>query len=219
MKYTREFYNQYLPGVERSAKVVVPMMIDLIRPRSVIDVGCGVGGWLREFLRQGVADVTGIDGDWVEPSSLQIPEQNFRVADLTHLRSPERKYDLALCLEVAEHLDEPTGRKLVDFLAASSDFIAFSAAVPGQGGTGHINEQWPDYWARVFSKHDYHLFDSVRALLWDDDCVEPWYAQNLVFFSRQGSDHSVISRLQELHSRNAITVRAIHPSLRVGKYS
>lgn len=219
MKYDHEFYEEHLPGVQRSAKVVVPLLIDLVRPRSVADIGSGIGGWLEAFVRLGISDVTGFDGDWVPPSALRIPERNFQVADLSRLGDPLRRYDLALCLEVAEHLDEAAGRNLVRFLVGSSDFVAFSAAIPGQGGRGHINEQWLDYWVLAFSRYDYQLFDPLRTVIWDDKLVEPWYAQNLVFFASRGSDPAAVARLAEGHAKNAIPVKAVHPGHRVGRYS
>ncbi|MFD5536631.1 class I SAM-dependent methyltransferase [Streptomyces sp. NPDC127079] len=219
MKYTQEFYEEYVPGSESSAKVVVPMIMELVRPTSVIDVGCGVGGWLEEFRRQGVEDVIGIDGEWVPPTLLKIPAERFRAVDLERLGAPEKTFDLAMCLEVAEHLQESAGRDLVSFLTRSADFVAFSAAIPGQGGTGHINEQWLDYWSRFFDAHDYRLFDPIRAVLWDDESVEPWYAQNLVFFARSGADADSLAKLAAGHAKNAIPVKAVHPGMREATYS
>ncbi|MET8139911.1 class I SAM-dependent methyltransferase [Sphaerisporangium sp. NPDC005288] len=210
-KYDNDFYEKWLPLVQSSARVIVPVIIDLVHPRSVIDVGCGIGGWLEEFLRQGITDVLGMDGEWVDPALLRIPKQKFRAADLSNLGEPSRRYDLALCLEVAEHLDDAAGRKLVTFLAGSAEFVAFSAAVPGQGGPGHINEQWLDYWIEAFAEHDYRIFDPIRTLVWDDRSVAPWYAQNLVFFTGRKSDDAAVQQLAEGHSKNAIPVRAVHP--------
>jgi SAM-dependent methyltransferase len=212
-KYDKDFYEEHLSGVQSSARAIVPMMIDLVRPTSVVDVGCGLGGWLEEFLGQGIVDVLGLDGEWVDPALLRIPKHMFRTVDLSSLGEPSRRYDLALCLEVAEHLDDAAGRKLIAFLAASADFVAFSAAVPGQGGPGHVNEQWPAYWIKAFAEHDYRVFDPIRTLVWDDRSVSPWYAQNLLFFTCRNSDDVAVQRLAEWHSKNAIPVRAVHPAV------
>jgi hypothetical protein len=211
--YDNDFYEELLPGVQCSARVIVPMIIDLVHPRSVVDVGCGLAGWLEEFLNQGIVDVLGLDGAWVDPALLRIPKHMFRATDLSNLGQPNRRYDLAICLEVAEHLDEAAGRKLVAFLTGSADIVAFSAAVPGQGGPGHINEQWLDYWVQAFAEHDYRIFDPIRTLVWDHDSVEPWYAQNLVFFTGQNADDAAVQQLTEGHSKNAIPVRAVHPTV------
>lgn len=59
-------------------------------------------------------------------------------------------------------------------------YIIFSAAIPGQGGTGHFNEQWPDYWAELFGENGFAVDSSFRFGIWDDDRIENWYRQNLM---------------------------------------
>ena len=63
-----------------------------------------------------------------------------------------------------------------------SDVVLFSAAIPGQGGTHHLNERWPSYWANLFGSAGYDVLDVVRANIWDDARVEWWYRQNLLVF-------------------------------------
>jgi hypothetical protein len=58
--------------------------------------------------------------------------------------------------------------------------VLFSAAIPGQGGYGHVNEQWPGYWARMFDECGYGVSDALRWAIWNDERVEPWYRQNLL---------------------------------------
>jgi 2-polyprenyl-3-methyl-5-hydroxy-6-metoxy-1,4-benzoquinol methylase len=80
------------------------MIIAAVQPNTVIDVGCGVGTWLAVLAENGVADVWGIDGDYVDRALLEIPEERFLPHDLTKPVRLERRFDLVLCLEVAEHL-------------------------------------------------------------------------------------------------------------------
>src|SRR5204862_3532668 len=135
----------------RSARAVVPLVMELVRPASVLDVGCGLGTWLAAFAEAGVADFLGMDGDYVDRAKLKIPAERFRAADLTNPPSPGRTFDLAVCLEVAEHLPEKASPRLVELLATAAPVVLFSAALPGQGGTRHINEQWPAFWQRLFA--------------------------------------------------------------------
>src|SRR5262245_11052980 len=129
---------------------------------SVVDVGCGRGAWLRAFRENGVEVIAGMDGDHIATSKLLIEPLSFRCVDLTKpLRSTE-KYDLAVCLEVVEHLPSTAGRSLIASLTSVAPLVLFSAAIPGQRGTGHINEQWPPYWQSIFAGHGYVRLDPIR---------------------------------------------------------
>ena len=91
----------------------------------------------------------------------------------------ERRFDVAICLEVAEHLPAQAAELLVKSLTMHADKIIFSAACPGQEGQGHINCQWPSYWQALFNKYQFRCDDSLRWRIWEEDAVEPWYRQNL----------------------------------------
>jgi SAM-dependent methyltransferase len=185
--YTSGFYAGIVPGARRSADVIVPLLLELTRPTSVIDVGCGVGTWLSVFRRLGVADIFGVDGPHVDVAALEIPPTSFRSVDLRQPLSLERTFDLVLCLEVAEHLPAESAAAFVDSLTRLGSVVAFSAAIPYQGGVGHVNEQWPAYWIGLFEEREFVVLDALRPRLWDNPHVEWWYAQNiLVFVSQKG---------------------------------
>jgi 2-polyprenyl-3-methyl-5-hydroxy-6-metoxy-1,4-benzoquinol methylase len=154
--YTGGFFGDQQRGSRQSAKRVLPLIMEAIQPSTVIDVGCAVGTWLA------VADVRGIDGDYVDRTLLQIPQERFLPHDLTTPIHLERSFDLVLCLEVAEHLPADSALRLIDSLVSLGPVILFSAAIPYQGGTNHVNEQWPEYWARHFSAKGYVPVDCVR---------------------------------------------------------
>jgi len=156
----------------------VPIILDWVQPKRVVDVGCGDGTWLSVFREQGVIDVLGIDGDYVEPENLQIPVHQFMTWNLTQPVLLNQTFDLAVSLEVAEHLPEESAFGFVDTLVRLSDVVLFSAAIPHQGGTNHINEQWPDYWIALFEAQGYIAIDILRGRIWDNAEVQPWYAQN-----------------------------------------
>jgi SAM-dependent methyltransferase len=160
----------------------VPLLLRLLSPSSVVDVGCGTGTWLGEFRRQGVSEIRGLDGDWVDRSDLRIPEEHFQLADLTQPPRLERTFDLVVSLEVAEHLPPEAADDFVALLAGLGPAIAFSAAIPGQGGTGHVNEQWPAYWSRRFAEHGFLAVDAIRPEIWMDEQVAWWFRQNLVLY-------------------------------------
>ncbi len=176
--YTREFYEAQQDGSLRSARRVLPLVIDLVRPRSVVDVGCGVGTWLRAAQECGVESVLGLDGDYGDRDALVISPRDFLAHDLSRPIELERTFDMAICLEVAEHLPSDAAPILVQSLVKLAPVILFSAAIPGQGGTHHVNEQWPEYWQNLFAKHGYRFCDPLRLAIWNDSEVEWWYAQN-----------------------------------------
>jgi SAM-dependent methyltransferase len=175
--YDTNFYDIIRAGTQASASVVVPAILADIPARTVVDVGCGEGWWAVEFAARG-CDVLGLDGAYVQGSPLG---DRFRPWDLaTPLPGDLGRYDLAVCLEVAEHLPPGRAAGFVDDLCRLAPTVAFSAAVPGQGGVNHLNEQPPGYWANLFDEHGYAVSGALRWQLWDDDRVEVWYRQNLL---------------------------------------
>jgi SAM-dependent methyltransferase len=208
--YSKTFYESIADGARRSGEVIVPIIEELFAPRSIIDVGCGTGGFLATFARRGV-DILGLDGEWASLDTLEIPRDCFRHVDLRHVIKLERRFDFAMCLEVAEHLPSNSAQQLVNSLTALAPAVLFSAAIPNQGGTDHINEQWPEYWAERFAAVGYVTIDCVRPRIWDDPRVEYWYAQNaLVYVSPETLDQS--PRLQELAAEtSAGRLNIVHP--------
>ncbi|RXG99137.1 class I SAM-dependent methyltransferase [Bradyrhizobium sp. C-145] len=182
--YGAQFFKEQSGGSFESASVIVPLVLRLFKVNSVVDVGCGVGAWLHEFATNGVSDYLGIDGDYVPRDQLRIPSERFRSMDLRSITDIGRKFDLACSLEVAEHLPESSANEFVSALVAAAPIVLFSAAVKGQGGRNHLNEQWPSYWAERFSGHGYSAFDCVRPQIYDDSRIRPWYRQNLLVFCR-----------------------------------
>ena len=167
----------------KAAEIIVPIIIEKINPKSVVDVGCGLATWLKVFKDYGIKKVLGIDGNYVDKSLLKISTDEFTSDDLTLPLKIER-FDLALCLEVAEHLAPGAAYTIVKSLVKASDVILFSAAIPGQGGQNHLNEQWPSYWQELFAKHGYSFYDIIRPLIWNNDVIEYWYRQNIFIVSK-----------------------------------
>lgn len=185
--YDDDFFARDGERSLESARIVAPIVIQLAAIRSVIDVGCGLAGWLRAFSENGVPLILGVDGDWVDPSKLYVPADCFAAADLTKPLHIDGQYDLALCLEVAEHLDPRSGRELVGALTSLAPLILFSAAVPGQGGTHHVNAQWPGYWRCIFEERGFKMIDLIRPLIREDRRIDWWYRQNIVMFANKAA--------------------------------
>jgi SAM-dependent methyltransferase len=162
-------------------RVVLSLVFEKWKPKSLLDVGCGIGNWGKAAMDLGVPDVAGIDGIAIAKEILMLPEQCFQTHDLTNPWSLGRKFDTVICLEVAEHLDEKHAVTLVKSLAAHGDSILFSAACPGQKGRHHVNCQWPKYWQALFNSEGFSCDDSLRWAIWNDPRVEACYRQNVFY--------------------------------------
>ena len=167
----------------QSAEQVLRTLFAKVKPTSLLDVGCGVGTWLAAADRLGVADLLGIEGPWVKDATLQTDRSRIVVHDLEQGFDLERKFDLVASIEVAEHLSPAAANQFVASLVRHGELVLFSAAIPGQGGTGHLNEQFPDYWAVRFLEHGYRPIDFVRRALWTDRSVQVWLRQNVIPFA------------------------------------
>ena len=185
MPYDRKFYEGQSNTSLESARRVVPAVVEWLGLKSVCDVGCGIGTWLHAFEERGVTDVRGFDGDYVDRTMLMIDPAKFSPHDLKTALTVDRTFDLAMSLEVAEHLPESSAATFVESLVALAPAVLFSAAIPMQGGEDHINERWQSYWARLFAAHGYTIVDCVRPRFWHDDGVEFWYRQNSILYVKE----------------------------------
>lgn len=158
---------------------VVTRLFGAQPPRSVLDIGCGTGTWLAAIQDLGVQDFLGIDGVEIAPEELLIPRTRFRLQDLSAEWNLGRSFELALCLEVGEHLPASAAKTLVDSITRHADHVIFSAACPGQPGQHHVNCRPPEYWQGIFNQNGFACFDDVRWAIWNDENVEPWYRQNI----------------------------------------
>lgn len=186
--YTPAFFAGQSGGSHKSAEIVADIILSRIQPATVIDVGCGVGTWARAFKDRG-CNVIGLDGDYVRREDLYITPDEFRAVDLSKCTAGDFDgFDLAVCLEVAEHIDPTAEKNFLDFLSGLAPYVLFSAALPGQGGVGHVNEQWQSHWIDEFHSRGMSCLDVVRPKVWGDPAVKPWYAQNAFLFSRTDKD-------------------------------
>jgi len=167
-------------------QALVPTVIELLNPRSVVDVGCGTGTFLKVFKDCGISAVLGIDGPWGNEHlrKKHLDPSEFKECDLEQVVHFDQRFDLAVCLEVAEHLSPSAAENIVETLTNASDTVWFSAAVPFQGGQNHINEQPLSYWVKLFEARGYVLSDVLRPIWWNQGASFVWYRQNSVLFFR-----------------------------------
>jgi SAM-dependent methyltransferase len=215
--YGRDFYLTGRGGSKSSAEVIVPIAIKLVQPTSVIDVGCGDGTWLSVFAEHGISDFIGIDGKWVDEKLLRISKEHFNIHDLTKPFRMKRRFDLVVSMEVAEHLPLQCAEVFVNTLVNLGSVVLFSAAIPLQGGTNHVNEQWPDYWIKLFSKRGYVLVDAIRKKVWQRPDVVYWYAQNTVMYVEKAFLSRYPLLETEYNSTYPDQISIVHPKLYLSK--
>jgi hypothetical protein len=213
--YNSKFFANIDEGSYSSAKKILKLVQSYVQPTSVIDVGCGAGSWLRaamEVFSLRPENVTGIDGKYTKDRHVNSPF-NLLFFNLTRPLRIAKQFDLAICVEVAEHLSIERAVGFVSDLCNLSDVIIFSAAIPGQGGTGHINEQWPEYWRKLFLDQSYLMFDPIREAIWCMNEVAPWYAQNsFIFVSRMQIE--LCGRLEFCRiDENNWKLKIVHPGI------
>lgn len=180
--YNDTFFDYINQSARASAKPLIASLFPQLKPKSVLDLGSGRGVWLDEWRRAGACNVLAVDGEYVDRDQLAVEKDEFLPADLTKPVTTGRRFDLAQSLEVGEHLPTEASGVLVDSLTAASDRVLFSAAVPGQGGEFHVNEQPLSYWQDLFAARGYVAYDCVRPALKGDKAVAPWYRYNSILY-------------------------------------
>jgi SAM-dependent methyltransferase len=168
----------------QSAEEIVPKLLELVSFNSVLDVGCGTGSWLKIIQDYGIDDILGVDGIISDSTKMYIDKSKVIEKDLNSAFDLNRKFDLVICLEVAEHLLPSSAEQFIESLTRHSDLILFSAAIPFQGGQNHLNERWTkDYWIDIFKLFNYYPIDLLRTQIWNNSKIHWWYRQNIVLFA------------------------------------
>lgn len=209
-QYNSKFYANRHKNTAHAAKIILSIVQDIAPDiHSAVDIGCGVGTWLRVLKDRGISDIRGFDGEWVNKENLVIPTINFTAQNLTNILPKIREYDLVISLEVAEHLPSDYASEFIAQLTNLGKIILFSAAIPGQGGIGHVNEQWPTYWINLFEEYNYVVLDVIRDKIWNDNNIAVHYRQNILLFVSK----DIFYKLKIKSSKGNIPTSIVHPQL------
>jgi SAM-dependent methyltransferase len=188
--YSKAFYNDQSDASARSANLAIDAIMNHMPfVKTVLDIGCGRGTWVKAFLDYGL-DAHGVDGPWARDSGLVVADDhftsfNFAVSPIPFsIDLPREKFDLVTSFEVLEHIEPSRADDMVELISSKGDLALIGAAMPGQGGTDHVNEQWPAYWANKFRAKGYIPLDCIRPLWWNNPQIETWYSQNTILYAR-----------------------------------
>lgn len=185
--YDQKFFNNTFKFENSSAKAFVAILTKHFAPKSVVDIGCGIGLYLAEFKANNI-EILGCDGS---PAAIadSLAGDKIKLHDLCQPLKLNRQFDLCLCLEVAEHLEPAGGQILINTLTDLSHTIIFTAATPGQGpkSLGHINEQLPEYWQKLFEQKNFilnkKLTEKIKPEMAEAKIVW-WLTKNLMIFEK-----------------------------------
>jgi SAM-dependent methyltransferase len=209
-EYAADFYRYLAPLALRSARRVVPHLAAALRIATVADFGCGQGAWLSVWRETG-AGVLGVDGPYIDRSRLLIEAAEFRAADLAEPIDLGRRFDLVQSLEVAEHLPPAKARQFVETLCRHAGAVLFSAAVPGQGGEQHVNEQPLSYWRALFGDHGYVAIDYLRPLILADREIQWWYRYNTLLYVEEARFSALPEPLRAARIADDERIRDYYP--------
>ncbi len=211
--YAADFYRDRRENTLHSARSILGILNRVADIRSVVDFGCGSATWLSVARDLGAGRVLGIEGSWVDAAHLDIPSEDMLTWELEQPVSVNERFDLAISLEVAEHLSASRAMSFVDDICRSANLVLFSAAVPGQGGELHINEQWQSYWAEKFARNDYRPLDIVRPAIWNDDRIPYWYRQNTLVYATGDAYTKISGSLPQDLFGDGVRLDIVHPDL------
>jgi len=185
--YDDKFFHNAIELEKQSARTFTNILIKHFSPQSIVDIGCGAGVYLAEFKKFGL-EILGFDG---APAALtgSLIGNKIKSHDLCQPLKLNRRFNLCLCLEVAEHLEKTCATTLIDTLTRLSDTIVFTAATPGQGpiSLGHINEQPPSYWRKLFMKRDFFLNENLTEKIKKEMAEQNiiwWLTKNLMIYEK-----------------------------------
>jgi 2-polyprenyl-3-methyl-5-hydroxy-6-metoxy-1,4-benzoquinol methylase len=216
-KYSADYYETIFENAIKSRDGIFKALEKLdfwsFDYKRVIDVGCGIGEFGHKADEYFV-EYYGVDYR-IPRDKLLIPAERYAEFDLTSdVEFPFKgiRFDLAICTEVLEHIPEEHAKKAVKLLCSLADTIVFSAAIPGQGGHNHVNEQWQSYWVNLFFENDFTPLRGLREAIWNNPDIDVWYRQNLIVFKNNRSADGELIDTRDFTSDETI-FDVVHPQM------
>lgn len=211
-QYDEKFMDYASVSSHYAASEIIPLLLRALPISSVADIGCAGGGWLSVWHASGVADIRGVDGDYVNQDDLEIPRELFTPADLSRPLDLSRRFDLVQSLEVAEHIEAQFADQFVQNLVTHADkYLLFSAAVPGQGGEYHVNEQPLDFWRERLAQHGFDPYDFVRPQVMSDHRISFWYRYNIVLYVRREHQAALDPAVRATRVPDSVAIADLSP--------
>jgi SAM-dependent methyltransferase len=206
-QYSEKYYRKHEDGAIRSAKNILSFLYDNLKFDTIVDFGCGTGCWASVAKKLFNTQILGID--FHNCTNLLLDESEYMYADLTKPLSLGYNFDLVISLEVAEHIEELNINVFLDNLCSAGKRILFSAALPEQGGTNHVNEKLLSYWVKQFARRGYYALDVIRPYFWNCEEVDIWYRNNSILLAEEAIFHETVNIFEKYPPITDI----IHPQM------
>lgn len=184
--YNRKYYEYSQSHNSFCYSKFAGTLCEIYHPKTVIELGCGNGGVSLEFQKLG-CDVYAFDySKDAVAMAMEKGVKNVQRFNICGVDLLPKEGDLAVCMEVAEHIPAKFARHLCEVLARSANVVVMSAAPPGQGGHLHVNEQPKEYWIELMKSvgMEFHQtgIEDARGR-WRNKMSND-YDQNLMIFRR-----------------------------------
>lgn len=207
--YDEKYYKKHQDGSYRSALRLLRFIYGLTHFQTMVDYGCGMGTWGIAAKELGTTNYLGIDQHTYDTTYMLIDRSEYLQKDLRVPIDLHFCYDLAVCVEVAEHISEGHADMLVENICCNSKVVLFSAALSYQGGTGHVNEQPCSYWAKKFQKNGYRPVDCIRPVFWENEQIEIWYRNNCILYMTSDAFEQIKKNLPKI----SFPIDIVHPQM------
>jgi hypothetical protein len=176
------FYHALHGASSLSAKALVPSLVRLLQPRSVIDVGCGTGLWLKEFVDTGLPIAQGVEGPWLPEALLSIPADLVLRHDLSEGITLDCRFDLVICLGVANYLGGKLAKRLVETLTGLGSVVLFSPSGPGKRSGENRQTDTCELWNKLFAERGFEAFRGFAKHIAREGEVDSRYTREMVFY-------------------------------------
>lgn len=207
--YDESYYRKHEKGSYNSAITILEYILSFYKFNSLIDLGCGMGTWCKAASDLGVENILGLDQHVYEQQYMLISDKNYIRFNLKNKLNGYGPFDIAISVEVAEHIDNTYVDSFIRNVCSQSNVVLFSAALPFQGGTGHINEKRCSFWKQKFNKYGYEIIDCIRPHFWDDQNIEIWYRNNCVLFVKNHMYSEFVTKIP----KDMPPLDIIHPEM------
>lgn len=149
-RYDKAWFDSLAKYREWNERAMWAILATLGKPSSMVDLGCGDAWMVRTARMAGVKPSLGVEVS----RALKLLRPLWASVYIADLRLPlvlNRKYDLVVSVETAEHLEPEYADTYVDNVVNHcAKWLVFTAAIPGQNGEGHVNCQPKEYWQEKF---------------------------------------------------------------------
>lgn len=208
-----EMYLGYRDSYNNAKKIFKYLLENGIKIDSAIDIGGGTGAWLKALQDLNNARILTVDNSKYDRKGI-IEESEFFECDITTMDinkiiNTYGRFNIAITIETAEHIDEKYADKFVDNLCCVSDVIMFSAAIKFQGGNGHVNEQRQSYWAEMFKKRNYYPIDCIRSHFWYDVDIHYHYKENCILYVKD----YLVEEYKKIFADSLMPMDVVHPEM------